>query len=66
MVRREGGGGIFIPVKSCRNPIIIQQRPQRGETKTAPPTDAEPAETDSQLRDVKTDLKVFRSEKHGG
>lgn len=64
------GRGIFIPVKSSRNPIIIQQRPQRGETKTAPPTDAaEPTETgglESQLRGGEADLKVVRSEEQRG
>lgn len=63
-------GGGFIPVKSSRNPIIIQQRPPRGETKPAPPTDAaEPAGTgrlESQLRGGEADLKVVRSEEHRG
>lgn len=64
------GGGIFTPVKSSRNPIIIQQRPQRGETKPAPPTDsAKPPETgclESQLRAGEADLKVVRSEEQRG
>lgn len=65
-----GGGSIFISVKSTRNPIIIQQRPTRGETKPAPPTDAgKPIETgwlESQLRGGEADLKVVRSEEQRG